>query len=344
VSTAATRSPKSRPSMSDVGRLANVSAQTVSRYFTGAGYVRNETRERIEAAIAELGYRPNLVARNLRANRTHTVGVISMDALNHGNAMTLTGLSRAARKADYSLITTQLDINLDDEDAETAVKRALDQFISARVDGIVIATSFVGTEKLLDHIWEQLPVITISGRPWANIDSATVDSHHAGLIGTRHLVELGHRRILHLAGPLNRNEAFERQRGYFDALDEAGVPRLEVHSSPNWSAKSGYDAGLAVDPSTFTAVFAGNDQIALGFMRAMSERGLVSPDDYSIVGVDDMPDARYWRPSLTSVWMDFVSVGQFTFERLHRRITTGEHEERLVLEPTLVARESSRAI
>ena len=330
--------------MSDVGRHAGVSAQTVSRFFTGAGYVRDETRQRIEVAIDELGYRPNLVARNLRANRTQTIGVLSMDALNHGNAMTLTGLSRAARLSDYSLITTQLDINLEDADAEPAVKRALDKFISAQVDGIVIATSFVGTEKLLDHIWDQLPVITISGRPWANIDSATVDSHHAGLIATRHLVELGHRRVLHLAGPLNRNEAFERQRGYFDALAAAGVTPLEVRASRDWSAQSGYEAGLAVDPSTFTAVFAGNDQMSLGFMRAMAERGLTAPDDYSIVGVDDMPDARYWRPALTSVWMDFVSVGFSTFERLHRRIETGEHEERLVIEPTLVVRESTRAI
>jgi DNA-binding LacI/PurR family transcriptional regulator len=336
-----TSSIRSRPSMSDVGRLANVSAQTVSRYFTGAGYVRTETRERIEAAIEELGYRPNLVARNLRASRTHTIGVLTMDALNHGNAMTLSGLSRAAREAEYALHINQLDISLDDPDAMAAVKRALDTFLSAQVDGIILATALHGAEALLDNVWDAVPLIAISGHPWPNVDSATVDSFRAGVLATRHLIDLGHERILHLAGPANRNEAVERRRGYLSEMEGAGMNPLDIVSAPDWSALSGYEAGLESDPAAFTAVFAANDQLALGFTRALGERGFSSPTHFSIVGVDDMPDARFFQPSLSSIWMDFESVGRRSFELLHERILAGTRPERLVIEPELRAREST---
>jgi DNA-binding LacI/PurR family transcriptional regulator len=329
--------------MADVGRLARVSAQTVSRYFTGTGYVAGDTRERIEAAIQELGYRPNRVARNLRVSTTETIGVLAMDALNYGNAATISGLSAAAREADYSLIITHLDVDPDAPDNLAVVHRAIDSLISSQVDGIVLSTPYLGTERLLDHVWNAVPVVTISGRPWEATDSATVDSYRAGLVATGHLIELGHRRILHVAGPVHRNEAVERERGYRDAMAAAGLDPATI-TSTDWSARSGHRAAQNADPESYTAVFAANDQIALGFMRAMGERGLRSPDDFSIIGVDDMPDAEYFTPALSSMWMDFTELGRRAFGMVHERILTGERQERTLIQPMLSARESTRPL
>jgi len=326
--------------MADVGRIARVSAQTVSRYFTGNGYVSEQTRARIEAAVAELGYRPNRAARNLRINRSDTIGVLTVGPLNYGASTILTGLTESARKAHFPLMITHLALEMQDPSARTEVRLALDSFLSSRVDGIVVSTPYLGTEELLDHVWETVPVVTISGRPLSTADTADVDSHAAGLGATRHLTELGHRRILHLAGPADRNEAHERARGYHDVLAEAGLAPLPLVRG-DWSAASGHAAGLAVDPATFTAVFAGNDQMALGFMAALRERGLVAPDDYSIVGVDDMPDARYFDPPLSSMFMDFATLGATAFHMIHHRIHTGERLARRVIPPVLVPRASS---
>ncbi|WP_024287358.1 LacI family DNA-binding transcriptional regulator [Cellulomonas sp. KRMCY2] len=329
--------------MADVGRVAEVSAQTVSRFFTGSGYVSAPARERIEAAVAELGYRPNRTARSLRSSRSETVGVLAMGQSNYGLWSILGGLSRAARATGYSLLIAQLDIDTEDAGALAEVRHALDGFLSSRVDGIVVSTPFLGTEHLLDRIWDTLPVVTVSGRPWSGADAATADSYAAGLLATRHLTGLGHRRILHLAGPATRIEAVDRNRGYQDALAEHGAEPLPLVRG-DWSAASGHAAGLTVDPDAFTAVFAGNDQMALGFMSALRSRGFAAPDDYSIVGIDDMPDARYFAPPLSSVYLDFTELGATAFAMIHERIRTGERLERRIVEPVLRARESTAPI
>lgn len=326
--------------MADVGRVAQVSAQTVSRYFTGTGYVSTETRARIETAIEALGYRPNAAARSLRTNRTDTIGVLTVGPLNYGAATIISGLTEAARDAQFPLVISHLAIDMDDPRARPEMRRALDSFLSARVDGLVVSTPFLGTEDLLDHIWETLPVVTISGRPRVTTDTVDVDSHAAGLLATRHLVGLGHRRILHVAGPADRNEAFERARGYAEALAEAGLEPLPLVRG-DWSSESGHAAGLTVDPADFTAVFSGNDQMALGFLAAMREQGLRAPEDFSIVGVDDMPDARYFDPPLSTMAMDFAALGSAAFSMVERRIHTGEHQSRQVIAPVLVPRASS---
>jgi DNA-binding LacI/PurR family transcriptional regulator len=220
--------------------------------------------------------------------------------------------------------------------------QALNRFLSARVDGLLISSPYPGIEDMLERVWETVPVVILSGRAWPKADSATVDSGEAGLLATRHLLELGHTRILHITGPEHVNESHEREWGYRQALAAAGVDPLPVLRG-DWSAQSGHDLGLAVDPRTFTAVFSGNDQMALGFMNALRHRGLVAPADYSIVGVDDMPDARHFAPPLTSVWMDFVELGRVGFRMLAERIRTGDRVARQVIRPKLVPRESSAA-
>jgi DNA-binding LacI/PurR family transcriptional regulator len=329
--------------MVDVGRLAGVSAQTVSRYYTGTGYVGADTRRRIESAIAKLNYQFNGSARNLRVNATRTVGVLTTGPSVYGTWSIVQGLNEAAHDAGYALFTSWVEFDQADAGAPGEIHEALDRFLSARVDGILISSPYPGIEDTLERVWETVPVVIVSELAWPNADSATVDSYEAGLLATRHLIELGHRRILHIAGPEQVNEAHERERGYREALAEVAATPLPVLRG-DWSAQSGYDAGAGADAREFSAVFSGNDQMALGFMNALRRRGLVAPDDYSIVGVDDMPDARHFAPPLTSVWMDFVELGRVGFRMLLERITTGERVARHVIHPYLVPRESSAPV
>ncbi|MBL7253570.1 LacI family DNA-binding transcriptional regulator [Paractinoplanes lichenicola] len=329
-----------RPKMVDVGRLAGVSAQTVSRFYTGKGYVGAETRERIESAIAQLNYQFNGSARNLRVNATRTVGVLTTGPSVYGTWSIVQGLNEAAHDAGYALFTSWVEFDPADASAPGEVHEALDRFLSARVDGILISSPYPGIEDVLERVWETVPVVILSGRAWPSADSAAVDSYEAALLATRHLTGLGHRRVLHIAGPEQVIEAQDRERGYRDALAEVRAAPLPVLRG-DWSAQSGYDVGAGVDTSSFTAVFSGNDQMALGFMNALRGRGLVAPADYSIAGVDDMPDARHFAPPLTTVWMDFVELGRVGFRMLAERIATGERVARHVIHPHLVPRESS---
>jgi DNA-binding LacI/PurR family transcriptional regulator len=326
--------------MVDVGRLAGVSAQTVSRYFTGSGYVGADTRGRIEAAIAELDYQLNQSARSLRVNSTQTIGVLTTGPSVYGTWAILAGMNSAARDSGYSLLTAQVELDPTDPRAPGAIHRTLTQFLAARVDGIVASSPYVGVEDALERVWESVPVVILSGSAWPNADSATVDSYAAGLGATRHLLDLGHRRILHLAGPENRIEANDRERGYRTALAERGADALPVVRG-DWSAESGYEMGRHAVLDDFTAVFSGNDQMALGFLSAMRDRGFTAPDDFSIAGVDDMPDARFFAPPLTSMSMDFVGLGRAGFEMVAERIRTGDRAARRVIEPRLVSRRST---
>ncbi|MFF2315196.1 LacI family DNA-binding transcriptional regulator [Arthrobacter sp. NPDC058097] len=330
-----------RPSMADVGRLANVSTQTVSRYFTGVGYVRAETRERIAAAIEELGYVPNQSARALRTSKTNSVGVLTMGAFNYGSSSVLTGLGFAAREANVTLTIAALNLDFEAKNWEAEARRALAHFKSIQVDGVVVSTPLPGVEKLLAH-WDQAtPLITVSELPSSDEGSAGTHSHAAGWQATRHLIELGHRDILHVAGPSTRNEAHERARGYRDAMESAGLSPQVLNVAKDWSSVAGYRAGESADPRTFTAAFAANDELALGFMSAMEKRGLRAPRDFSIVGVDDMPAAAYFSPPLTTMRLDFQALGIATFKMLHHQIATGEAAEHYTVEPELVIREST---
>lgn len=330
--------------MADVARRANISTQTVSRYFTGVGYVRAETRERIAAAIEELGYVPNQSARALRTSRTNSVGVLAMGALNYGSVGVHTGLGLAAREADFTLTIAQLDLDFEANNWEPEVRRAFAHFKSVQVDGIVLSTPLLGVDKLLAG-WDQAtPLITVSELPSSDKGSAGTHSYAAAFEGTRHLIGLGHRNILHIAGPSTRNEARERERGYRDAMQSAGLTSQVLDIAKDWSSLSGYRAGELAEPGTFTAVFAANDEIALGFMSAMEKRGLRAPGNYSIVGVDDMPEAAYFSPPLTTLRLDFKALGMATFKMLHHQILTGEPAQHHVVEPELVIRDSTAGL
>lgn len=331
-----------RASMADVARLAGVSSQTVSRYFTGVGYVRDATRDRIAAAIDELGYRPNQAARNLRSRRSNSVGVLLVGTLNYGAVGGLSGLSEAAREAGVMLPISHVALDFEAKNWRTESERAIEHFLSAQVDGIIVSTVIPGVAELISPD-AATPVLAISELAGSEYASVRMHSYVAGVIATRHLIEQGHRRIVHVAGPRTRNEAVERERGYRDAMAEAGLEPRVLDGALDWDAEAGRAAATRVDPSSFSGVVAANDEIALGFMSAVARAGRFAPTDYSIVGVDDMPEAAYFWPPLTTVKLDFHRLGREAFRLLRHMIDTGEPVGHVDLEPELVLRESTGA-
>ncbi|MCU1530228.1 MAG: hypothetical protein JWP75_3991 [Frondihabitans sp.] len=329
--------------MADVGRAAEVSAQTVSRFYTG-GYVSPEARTAIERAIHDLGYQRSRLPNILRSERTDTIGYLSMGPLNFGNSGILTGISQAARTEQQSLITTQLDLDPSAPSSRTEVEHTLENFLSMRVDGIVVGTPYSGLEDLLQLAGRSVEVVSLSEAVTVGIDSVHADSYGAARLAVEHLIALGHRKILHLAGPGNRNEAGERVRGYLDELGAAGLDPLPLVHCAEWDAASGAACAVTVDDSTYTAVFAANDEIALGFMSAERARGRTAPENYSIVGVDDMPEARYFVPPLTSAGLDFVQLGETALHMVLDRIRNTSERPREIISATLSIRQSTAAL
>ena len=333
--------PRRRASMADVARLAGVSSQTVSRYFTGVGYVRDATRERITAAIDELGYRPNQAARSLRSQSSNSIGLLLVGPINFGAVGVISGLSEAAREAGTMLPIAHIDLDFEGKNWQGEAKRAIEHFLSAQVDGIIGSTVVPGIEDLLAAEASSTPMLAISEAVRADYASVSMHSYVAGVRATQHLIELGHRKIVHIAGPSTRNEASERERGYRDAMADANLEAVVITGALDWDAAAGRDAASRMDPESFTAVVAANDEIALGFMSAVARLGYFAPKDFSIVGVDDMPEAEYFWPPLTTVRLDFPRMGREAFALIQQMIRTGERGTHIDLDPTLVIREST---
>ncbi|GAA4426983.1 LacI family DNA-binding transcriptional regulator [Georgenia halophila] len=330
---------RARPSMTDVGRAAQVSAQTVSRYFTGQGYVSAATRARIAAAVDELGYHPNASARSFRSQRSSIVGVLTMGSLEFGSIDILTGLGRSARTHGYTLAITQIEVGFEPTGWEDEAGRALAHFVSMPADGVIILSPITGVEDVVSEVTGETPVVVVSERPRETAGSVGAHSYTAGVAATRHLIELGHREIAHVAGPATRNEAHERERGYRAAMAGAGLDPIVIAGASDWSAVSGYAA--ADHLGDVTGVFAVNDEIALGVMSAMAQRGRMAPRDYSIVGVDDMPSAAYFSPPLTTMRLDFLTLGARAFDVLADRIEGTSRSSDAPLEPALIVRAST---
>lgn len=285
-----------RVSMATVAARAGVSGQTVSRVVNGSPRVDPQTRARVEAAMAELGYRPHRAARALRTGRSHTLGLVVTTLATVGNSRMLQATAEAAADRGYALtVVTAAD------GVEAAFTRLADQ----GVDGALVlneASALVPAATLPPELH-----LLVVDAP-AGAGAAVVHSDHAAgaQAATRHLLDLGHETVHHLAGPAGSFAAAERERGWREALADAGaVPPPVVRG--DWSAESGFAAGAALGA---TAVFCANDQMALGLLRAVAESGRAVPADVSVVGFDDIPEAANFLPPLTTVRQDFAALAQ----------------------------------
>ncbi|MEV4352057.1 LacI family DNA-binding transcriptional regulator [Actinoplanes sp. NPDC049596] len=323
--------------MMDVARLAGVSHQTVSRVLNEHRNVSEQTRLKVQAAIAELGYRPDRAARALVTGTSKVIGVVTQNTALYGPAMMLTAFEEAALATGFAVNVGSVR-NLDERSIADAVERHLDQ----RVAGLVVIAPVASAGPALAQLPEDVPLVTIDGDPERTSTLVTVDQVAGARAATEHLLEAGHDTVWHISGPSDWFDAAGRVRGWESALRDAGreIPPL---LTGDWGAASGYRNGqlLARLPEA-TAVFTANDHIALGLLRALNEHGRRVPEDVSIVGFDDVPEAEYFTPPLTTVRPDFDAAATATLELLLAQIeqeATADAARRTIA-PSLVVRGS----
>lgn len=330
------------PTIRDVARAANVGQATVSRVLNSSGYVKPETRERVLQAAKELGFTPNQVARSLVRKRTATVGLVIPDITNPFFPAVTRGVEDAASEAGFTvfLCNTDNDPVMEAQDVKKLRERM--------VDGLI----FVGTTDRHDLvetlITEGVPVV-ITDRQLVDLDVDTVlvDNALGALAACRHLVELGHTRIAHAAGHSLTRTGRDRCAGYRMALEEAGLPYDEaLVASGDFTLQSGYRVAqilLGRSPRP-TAIFAANDLMAMGVLRAVFEAGLSVPDDLSVVGFDDIQLAGLVKPGLTTVRQPAYEMGRTAMNMLLERITGSAMDggRNHTFQPELVLRGTTR--
>lgn len=323
----------------DVARLAGVSHQTVSRVINDLPNVRPSTRARVEQAIAQLHYSPSPAARALVTKRTRTIGLVTPGISDYGPTSIAMHFNFAARAARYNVESVSTP-----SDDPKAIRSVVEALLRQRVDAIVLVVVDVAVLELVRSLDLRIPVVVAASTARRSPMIVSIDQYRGARSAVRHLAEIGHTRILHLAGPRNAPDATERVRGW---RDELAAHRLEIVPPVfgDWSAASGHRLGTELDIEPGVAVFAGNDQMSIGLLSALRERGLRVPEDVSVIGFDDVPEAGYLFPPLTTVRQDFDTLG----ELIMQKVLIAVEEESAVTEDTpipthLVVRQSTRPI
>ncbi|MFF2486410.1 LacI family DNA-binding transcriptional regulator [Microbacterium sp. NPDC058062] len=342
-----------RVSMADVAERAGVSGQTVSRVVNASPRVDPETRARVEAAMTELGYRPHRAARALRTGRTQTIGLVVSTLASVGNSRMLQAVADAAATRGYALTVVTLGADGVPTPPPLAagassgasgrvgpVAAAFERLAEQGVDGAIVLNEATARVRGAD--------VGAAGLRLVVVDSprddrfGVVETDHAGgaRLAVKHLLSLGHATVHHLAGPEGSFAAAERERGWREALSATGAPVPPVVRG-DWTSASGFAAASVLLESGATAVFAANDQMALGVLRAVAESGRAVPEDVSVVGFDDVADAADYRPPLTTVRQDFDALGSRAVAALVDGIEAGAPAAFETVPTRLVVREST---
>ena len=323
----------------DVARLAGVSHQTVSRVINDLPNVRPSTRARVEQAIAQLQYSPSPAARALVTRRTRTIGLVTPGISDYGPTSIAMHFNFAARAARYNVQS----VSAPADDAK-GIRAVVDGLLRQRVDAIVMVVVDVAVLELVRGLDLRIPLVAAASTPRRSPSIVGIDQYRGARSAVRHLVELGHTRILHLGGPRNAPDAMERARGW---RDELAGHRLEVVPPVfgDWSAAGGHRLGSELDIDPGAAVFVGNDHMSIGLLSALRERGLRVPEDVSVMGFDDVPEAGYLVPPLSTVRQPFDTLG----ELIMQKVLIAVEEPDAVTEDTpipthLVLRKSTREI
>ena len=321
--------------MADVAGRAGVSVMTVSRVLNGFPGVAEDTRQRVEEAVAALGYRANPAARVLAGGRSRTLGVIAVETQQFGPSHMLYGIEAAARGAGHVLSFVTMAPGADE------IGATLDHLRAAHVEGVIVIAPVRPVIDAVADLDADLPLVVVGGDPSVRTSTVTIDQEAGARMATAHLLGLGHRTVDHVSGPADWIDATERQRAWAETLEAHGAPPGRFVEG-DWTAQGGYAAGtqLAQDP-TVTAVFAANDQTALGILRALHEHGRSVPDDVSVVGYDDIPEAAYLVPPLTTVRQDLGEVGRRGVELLLALVDGGPAQRHVMVAPELIVRASS---
>ena len=334
--------------LKDVAKLAGVSTKTVSRVVNAQGEIRAETRVRVQAAIEQLGYRPNILARNLVHQRTDTLAVVAWGIELYGPSRCLLGIEEQADELGYSLL---LNLRCGPDDSQ--VDGVLDALMARRVDGLIWAIPEVGANRewiTPEMLAELPPIVFLSMAPRRGVSIVAIDNRTGARQATEHLIVRGRRKIGIITGPLNWWEARERLSGWQDALTRAGMdPAAALIVQGDWSAASGeraLDTLLAQVPD-LDAVFACNDQMALGALSVAHRTGHSVPRPLAVVGFDNIPESAHFWPPLTTVYQQLLQAGRVAVQKLHQlvlaRRENGVYQEEMLtlFTPELVVRASS---
>jgi DNA-binding LacI/PurR family transcriptional regulator len=324
-----------KPVMADVARLAGVSHQTVSRVINGSPSIRPATKARVQQAIAELGYRPNTAARALVTRRSGIIGIVGSSSALYGPSSIQRSVQEAARAAGYfSSLVPLADTTVE------ALRDALDHLVRQSVEAIVMVAAQEEALAVAHSADIGLPMIVVEGDLSGRGLSVGVDQIDGARQATRHLIDLGHRAIVHVAGPQTYTEAKGRRTGYEAAMAEAGLAPGELWEG-DWTPASGYRLGCELVRNVrATAFFVANDQMAIGVLHAFAEAGLSVPRDISVVGFDDIPEAAYLNPGLTTIRQDFQAIGQRAIDLVAATLD-GNTASMPLLAPELIVRHST---
>lgn len=327
--------PTRPPGMTDVARLAGVSHQTVSRVLNDPDVVRPATRDRVLAAIAQLGYRRNMPARALATRQSRLLGVIVAEGGYHGPSSTSSAIQTAAREHGFGTLVASIRNTTD-----TEVSQVVDLLLLHAVEGIAVIAP---EPPLIERLKEArgIPTVLIADgvTPPAGMHVVAVDQYRGACLATEHLLATGRRDIAHVRGPQSWFDARERERGWADTLAGADVAPGRLVAG-DWSAASGHAAGEQLASSPPDAVFASNDLMAVGLLSAFGERGIRVPEDVAVVGFDDIAGAAYLTPPLTTVRQPFAELGAASVDALLEAIAGRDVRPRHI-EPALVVRRSS---
>ncbi len=328
------------PTIYDVAQHAGVAPATVSRVINDSGYVSAETRERVEEAIAELGYSPNRLARGLRSKQTQTLGLVLSDITNPFWTTVARGVEDAASRANFSVILCNTD------ESEAKQMQYLNLLLEKQVDGFVLVPATTEVDSLSPVYERDVPFVVVDRKVPVSVDTVRCDSVGGAYELVKYLLGLGHRRIAVLSGSKDVSTATDRVEGYRRALSEAGV---EVDDSLILYRSFTHDAGyemtrhcLSMSPQP-TALFAVNNFIAIGALRALKDAGLRVPEDISVVGFDDLPPRLIIQPSLTVVVQPAYEIGARATELLLQRLSgdTPEECQEIILPTELIIRSSA---
>ncbi|WP_188360207.1 LacI family DNA-binding transcriptional regulator [Rothia aerolata] len=328
-----------RPSMAEVAKSIGVSHQTVSRVVNGLPNVRPETREKVERAIAELGYRRNNAARTLVTRKSGLIGVVAVGSYLYGPRITLAGLEEAARKHGYDiLLSTLAGARVDD------LNDAINTCVNRSVEAIVVIAT---KDELVRHsqtLDVGVPVMVIgsgdNNPKFPNI--LGVDQEEGGRLAARHVIGLGHKRIAIMAGPEDWLDALQRLKGASSECSRAGITPEIFEGS--WNSETGYELGVSLSMRPLekrpSALIMPNDATALGVLLAFSRTGVRVPEDISVVGFDDIPESEFFHPPLTTIRQDFSLLGRQVMEAVLECIR-GERPSSVMVAPTLSLRSST---
>ena len=323
----------------DVAALAGISYTTVSHVVNNTRPVSQEVRLKVEAAIKSLDYVPSAVARSLKAKTTATIGLLVPNSLNPYFAELARGIEDYCERNGYCVILCNSD---DNPDKQRSYLRVL---LEKRIDGLIVASAGGDSGLAQGLAGVKTPMVIVDrGLDGVDADLVRIDHEYGAYLATRHLLELGHRDIATIGGPASTSVAQMRLAGYCRALKEAGIDvRQERMLESDFTSTGGYNAAATLlESNPPSAIFAGNDMIGIGVLRAAAERNVRVPSELSVIGFDDIQMSRYVYPALTTVGQSILQLGEMAASVLLRRIATPDlATDQRIVTPSIVLREST---